>query len=181
MTNPRGNSIFFIFRVIGHISGFFQTPLTGRFVCPLFVSCGIVVATRTLLIIKPDAVRRNAVGEILKFVEERGFRIVEMEMTTLTCAQAAEFYAVHRARPFYPHLIDFMTSGPSVPAVLECEDAVARLRQVVGATDPARAVAGTIRKAFGCGVQENAAHASDSPENGAKEIAFFFGEQAVSG
>ena len=101
-------------------------------------------------------------------------------MMTLTRAQAAEFYAVHRERPFYPDLIDFMTSGPSVPTVLEREDAVSTLREVVGATDPTRAAEGTIRKAFGSNVRENAVHASDSPENGAQEITFFFGEGAVS-
>ncbi len=138
------------------------------------------MAARTLLIVKPDAVARNIVGEILKFVEEKGFRIVRTEMMTLTRAQAAEFYAVHRERPFYPDLIDFMTSGPSVPTVLEREDAVSTLREVVGATDPTRAAEGTIRKAFGSNVQENAVHASDSPENGAQEITFFFGEGAVS-
>ena len=138
------------------------------------------MATRTLLIIKPDAVTRNVVGAILKFVEEKGFRIVQMEMVTLTRARASEFYAVHLERPFYPYLIDFMTSGPSVPTVLEREDAVSTLREVVGATDPEGAAEGTIRKAFGSNVQENAVHASDSPENGAREIAFFFGEGAVS-
>ena len=134
---------------------------------------------RTLMIIKPDAVSRNAIGAVVKHVEEEGFRVVEMRMATLTYAQAAEFYAVHRERPFYGSLLEFMTSGPSVCAVLEREDAVSTLRDVVGATDPAKAAAGTIRRAHGTNVQENAVHASDSTENGDREVAFFFGESAL--
>ncbi len=135
---------------------------------------------RTLMIIKPDAVSQNAVGEILKHVEDQSFKVIELQMMRLTRAQAAEFYAVHRERPFYNDLLDFMTSGPSVPMVLEREDAVRFLREVVGTTNPAEAAEGTIRKAFGSNVQENAVHASDSPENGALEISFFFGERARS-
>jgi len=132
------------------------------------------------MIIKPDAVSQNAIGEIIKHVESRGFKVIQMQMIRQTRAQAAEFYAVHRGKPFYESLLDFMTSGPSAPMALEREDAVRYLREVVGATNPADAAEGTIRKAFGTNVQENAVHASDSPENGAKEIAFFFGEQAAS-
>jgi nucleoside-diphosphate kinase len=134
---------------------------------------------RTLMIIKPDAVSRNAIGAVIKHVEEEGFRVVEMRMATLTYAQAAEFYAVHRERPFYGSLLEFMTSGPSVCAVLEREDAVSTLREVVGATDSAKAAPGTIRRAHGTKVQENAVHASDSAENGDREVAFFFGESAL--
>jgi nucleoside-diphosphate kinase len=134
------------------------------------------MAERTLMIIKPDAVSRNVIGEIIKQVENKGFKVVEMQMMRLTRAQAVAFYAVHRERPFYNDLLDFMTSGPAVPMVLEREDAVRFLREVVGATNPAEAAEETIRKAFGSNVQENAVHASDSPENGAVETAFFFGE-----
>ena len=133
------------------------------------------MADRTLMIIKPDAVSHNHVGEILKHVEENGFRIVELKMMKLTQAQAAEFYAVHRERPFYGELMDIMTSGPAVPLVLERENAVTFLREVVGATNPAEAAEGTIRKAFGTDVQMNAVHASDSLENAAIEVTFFFG------
>ncbi|MDP6778301.1 MAG: nucleoside-diphosphate kinase [Candidatus Latescibacteria bacterium] len=138
------------------------------------------MADRTLMIIKPDAVSRNAVGTILAHVEKEGFRILQMVMMHLTRAQAAEFYAVHREKPFYSGLLDFMTSGSSVPLVLEREEAVPKLREVVGATNSAEAAEGTIRRTHGTNVQENAVHASDSPENAAKEVAFFFGEGALS-
>ena len=134
------------------------------------------MAERTLMIIKPDAVSRSIIGEIIKQVENKGFKVVKMQMMRLTRAQVAAFYAVHREQPFYNDLLDFMTSGPAVPVVLEREDAVRILREVVGATNPAEAAEKTIRKAFGSNVQKNAVHASDSPENGAVETAFFFGE-----
>jgi len=130
---------------------------------------------RTLMIIKPDAVSKNVIGEILKRVEEQGFEIIELQKIHLTDSQAANFYAVHKDRPFYGDLLEFMTSGPSVPMVLERENAVAHLRKVIGATNPEEADKGTIRKDFGSDVQCNAVHASDSPENGANEIEFFFG------
>ena len=132
------------------------------------------MADRTLMIIKPDAVSHNHVGEILKHVEENGFRIVELKMMRLAQAQAAEFYAVHKERPFYGELMDFMTTGPAVPVVLERENAVPFLREVVGATNPAEAAEGTIRKAFGTDVRMNAVHASDSMENATIEVTFFF-------
>ncbi|MDA0746898.1 MAG: nucleoside-diphosphate kinase [bacterium] len=138
------------------------------------------MADRTLMIIKPDAVSRNAIGGILKLVEEKGFKIVALQMMHLTRAQAAQFYAVHQERPFFNDLLDFMTSGPAVPLVLEKDKAVPSLREIVGATNPAEAAEGTIRKAFGSNVQENAVHASDSPENAAIEVAFFFGPQALA-
>ncbi|OGG49597.1 MAG: nucleoside-diphosphate kinase [Candidatus Handelsmanbacteria bacterium RIFCSPLOWO2_12_FULL_64_10] len=133
---------------------------------------------RTLMIIKPDAVSRCLIGEVVRRVEQAGFRVVEMKMTRLTRPQAAEFYAVHKERPFYNDLLTFMTSDRVVPMVLERDDAVAHLRKVIGATDPAKAEPGTIRKAFATNVQNNAVHASDSPENAAREIAFFFGATA---
>ncbi|MSS73278.1 MAG: nucleoside-diphosphate kinase [Candidatus Latescibacteria bacterium] len=134
---------------------------------------------RTLMIIKPDAVSRNLIGEIVRHVEQAGFRVVEMKMARLTRPQAAEFYAVHKERPFYNDLLEFMTSDRVVPMVLERDDAVAHLRKVIGATDPAKAEPGTIRKAFATNVQNNAVHASDSPDNAAQEIAFFFGAAAA--
>jgi nucleoside-diphosphate kinase len=112
-------------------------------------------------------------------VEQAGFRVMEMKMARLTRPQAAEFYAVHKERPFYNDLLDFMTSDRVVPMVLERDDAVAHLRKVIGATDPAKAEPGTIRKAFATNVQNNAVHASDSPDNAAREIAFFFGAGAA--
>lgn len=130
---------------------------------------------RTLLIVKPDAVARNVIGEIIRRLEARGFRIAELKMLCLTRDQAAEFYAVHRHRPFYDALLDFMTSGPCVPMVLERENAVSFLRETIGNTDPAEAAEGTIRKDFATDIQNNAVHASDSLENAAREVAFFFG------
>ncbi len=130
---------------------------------------------RTLMIIKPDAVQKNAIGDIIKRVEEKGFVVRDIRMLTQTPEQAGEFYEVHRERPFYGDLVDFMTSGPCVPMVLERDDAVPFLREVVGSTNPEEAASGTIRKAHGGNVQNNAVHASDSPENAATEIAFYFG------
>ena len=135
---------------------------------------------RTLMIIKPDAVSRCLIGEVIRRVEKAGYRVVEMKMVSLTRPQAAEFYEVHRDRPFYIGLLDFMTSDRVVPVVLEGSDAVANLREVIGATDPAKAAPGTIRRDFAANVQNNAVHASDSPENAAREIAFFFGSGALS-
>ena len=131
--------------------------------------------SRTLLIIKPDAVAKGAIGEILRRLEGEGFAIRELQMARLTRERAQAFYEVHRQRPFYPALVEFMTSGPVVPTVLERDDAVAHLRRFIGATDSAKAAPGTIRREFGTDVQCNAVHASDSTENAAREIAFFFG------
>ena len=130
---------------------------------------------RTLLIIKPDAVGRHAIGEILRRLEAEGFAIRELQMVRLTEERARSFYEVHKERPFYASLVEFMTSGPAVPTVLERQDAVAHLRQFIGATDSTQAAEGTIRRQFGTDVQRNAVHASDSPENAAREIDFFFG------
>lgn len=130
---------------------------------------------RTLLIVKPDAVAQNAIGEIIRRLEAENFRVAELKMLCLTRDQAAEFYAVHRHRPFYDALLDFMTSGPCVPMALDHENAVSFLRETIGSTDPAEAAEGTIRKDFATDIQNNAVHASDSLENAAREVAFFFG------
>ena len=135
---------------------------------------------RTLLIIKPDAVSQNIIGEIIKRLEEKEFKVIELQKMQLTFAQAAEFYAVHRERPFYHNLLDFMTSGPAVPMVLERKNAVSYLREIIGNTNPEEAPEGSIRKDFGTNIQNNAVHASDSPENAALEAAFFFGEKALA-
>ena len=133
-----------------------------------------VEAERTLLIIKPDAVSRNAVGQILARLEAEGFQLRELRMERLTRERARAFYEVHRERPFYDELVAFMTSGPVVPTVLEAPDAVAHLRRFIGETDSTKAAPGTIRADFGTDVQCNAVHASDSRENAAREIGFFF-------
>jgi len=135
---------------------------------------------RTLLIVKPDTVSRGRIGQVLQRIEGEGFRIVRLEWVQQTPEQAAKFYAIHRGKPFYDGLIAFMTSGPCIPVVLERADAVGHLRAVVGATDPQEAAEGTIRRALGSSVQRNAVHASDSVENGAREIALFFGEEEAT-
>jgi nucleoside-diphosphate kinase len=129
---------------------------------------------RTLSIIKPDATRRNLTGAINQRFEEAGLRIVAQKRLQLTKGQAEAFYGVHRERPFFKDLVAFMTSGPVVVQVLEGEGAVARNREVMGATDPAKADAGTIRKDFAENIEANSVHGSDSAENAAIEIAFFF-------
>ena len=129
---------------------------------------------RTLSIIKPDATRRNLTGSINLRFESRGLRIVAQKRMQLTEAQAERFYEVHAARPFYRDLVAFMTSGPIVIQVLEGEDAVALNREIMGATNPADAAPGTIRKDFAESIEANSVHGSDSPENAAREISFFF-------
>ncbi len=129
---------------------------------------------RTLTIIKPDAVAKGVVGRIVTRLEEAGLRIVAARLVHLTAAQAAGFYAVHRARPFYASLCQFMTTGPCLPMVLEGDDAIQRLRDLMGATDPAKAAPGTIRREFAASIEANAIHGSDSPESAAFEIAYFF-------
>jgi nucleoside-diphosphate kinase len=131
---------------------------------------------RTLSIIKPDAVARDAIGAICARLEAAGLRIVAARMLRLTREQAASFYAIHRGRPFFEDLIDFMASGPIMAQVLEGEDAIARNRTVMGATDPADAAPGTIRADFGRSATENAVHGSDAPQTAGNEIAFFFPE-----
>lgn len=130
--------------------------------------------SRTLAIIKPDAVQAGRAGTILAHLEQRGFRLLAARMTRLSAEQAGEFYAVHRGRPFYDELVQFMTSGPVIPLALEAENAVATLRETIGATDPAEAAEGTIRRLYAESKGRNAIHASDSDENAANEIAFFF-------
>ena len=132
------------------------------------------MAERTLSIIKPDATRRNLTGKINARFEEKGLRIVAQKRLLLSRAQAEQFYAVHKARPFFNSLCAFMTSGPVVVQVLEGDNAVARNREIMGATDPAKAAAGTIRKDFAESIEANSVHGSDSAENAAVEIAFFF-------
>ena len=140
-----------------------------------------MAAERTLSIIKPDATRRNLTGAINQRLEEAGLRIVAQKRLHLTKAQAEGFYAVHRERPFFNDLVSFMTSGPVVVQVLEGESAVTRNREVMGATDPAKADAGTIRKDFAENIEANSVHGSDSPENAAIEIAYFFGQVEITG
>jgi len=135
----------------------------------------------TLAIIKPDAVHNALTGKIVAHLEAAGFRIREARLVRLTPAQAEAFYEVHRERPFYRPLVTFMTSGPALALALERADAVAHLRQVIGATDPAEAKAGTVRKLYAESKERNAIHASDSAENAAREIAFFFPESELRG
>jgi len=135
---------------------------------------------RTLCIIKPDAVERHRAGAILQCIEESGFRILALEMRQLILREAEAFYEIHRQRPFFAELVRFMTRSPVVVAVLERDDAVARWRDVMGATDPAKAAPGTIRKLFGSNVGENATHGSDSLDNAKREIGFFFAAREVS-
>ena len=137
--------------------------------------------TRTLAIIKPDAVGSGKAGKILAHLEESGFTVRAMRMTRLTHAQAGSFYEVHRQRPFFDSLVAFMTSGPCVPMVLEAEEAVPRLRETIGATDPSQAAPGTVRALFAENKERNAIHASDSDENAVREIRFFFSDQEILG
>lgn len=129
---------------------------------------------RTFCIIKPDAVEKNKAGAVLAHLEEKGFQVVAMKKVHLTSKMAEGFYAVHKARPFFGELCEFMTRSPVVMAVLEKENAVLDYRAVMGATDPAKAEAGTLRKLFGANVGENAVHGSDSLENAKIEISYFF-------
>jgi len=129
---------------------------------------------RTLSIIKPDAVRKNVIGKILTRFENAGLRIVAARMTHLTRADAEGFYAVHRGRPFFGALVDFMISGPVLALVLEGENAIAKNRDLMGATDPKKAAKGTIRADFADSIDANAVHGSDGPDTARKEIAFFF-------
>jgi nucleoside-diphosphate kinase len=136
------------------------------------VSTGTI--QRTLAIVKPDAVAKRVTGRIVARIEQEGFTIVAAKLVHMTREQAGGFYAVHRARPFYGSLCDFMTQGPCFLLVLEAESAITRWRDLMGATDPAKAAAGTIRKDFASSIEANAAHGSDSPESAAFEISYFF-------
>ena len=133
--------------------------------------------SQTLAIIKPDAVSAGKAGRILAHLENAGFSVRALKLVRLDRTQAGAFYAVHRARPFYEELVEFMTSGPVIPIVLEAENAVPRLRDVIGATDPAEAAEGTVRRLYAESKERNAIHASDSDDNAEIEIGFFFSEQ----
>ncbi len=132
------------------------------------------IVERTLTIIKPDAMEQHVAGKILARLEEEGFRIVAARLVRMSEQQAGGFYAVHKERPFYGDLCRFMSSGPAMPIVLEREDAIACLRKIMGATDPANAEDGTIRKAFATSIERNCVHGSDAPETAAAEIGYFF-------
>jgi nucleoside-diphosphate kinase len=130
--------------------------------------------SRTLLIVKPDATKRNLIGQVINRLERAHFTVVDMRLVRLTKEQARKFYAVHEGKPFLDSLVAFMSSGPAVPMVLEKENAVEDLRALVGATDPKKAACGTVRNEIGVDIEKNSVHASDSDENAAKEISFFF-------
>lgn len=137
------------------------------------------MSQRTLCIIKPDAVKKNVYGNIIQMILEDGFKIKGMKLVQLSDAEAGKFYEVHKERPFYGELVKFMTSGPVIPIALEKDEAVAGWRKLIGATDPAEAEEGTIRKKFAASKGENAVHGSDSEENGKIEVGFFFAESEL--
>ena len=134
---------------------------------------------RTLSIVKPDGVRKNVIGEVYRRFEKSGLAIVAARMTRLTTAQAEAFYAIHRERPFFRDLVSFMTSGPVMVQVLEGADAVAKNREIMGATDPKKAAPGTIRADLASSIDQNVVHGSDSVENAATEVAFFFAQSEI--
>ncbi len=136
---------------------------------------------RTFSIIKPDATERNLQGAILKMIQDTGLKVVAMKMIHLSKSQAEGFYAVHKDKPFFDSLTDFMCSGPVVVSVLEGENAIAKYREVMGATNPANADEGTIRKAFALDIEKNSVHGSDAPETAAVEIAYFFNQLEIVG
>ena len=140
-----------------------------------------MAATRTFSIIKPDATRRNLTGAVTKMLEDAGLRVVASKRIHMTREQAEGFYAVHRERPFFGELVEFMTSGPVVVQVLEGDDAVKRNREVMGATNPADAAEGTIRKTFAESIEANTVHGSDSDDNARIEIEFFFKPEEIVG
>ena len=140
-----------------------------------------MAVTRTFSIIKPDATRRNLTGAVTKMLEDAGLRVVASKRIQMTREQAEGFYAVHKERPFFGELVDFMISGPVVVQVLEGEDAVKRNRDVMGATNPADADEGTIRKTYAESIEANSVHGSDSEENAKTEIEFFFNEDEIVG
>ena len=134
---------------------------------------------KTFTILKPDTLRARNAGAIISRLEQEGFRIRAMKMLHLTEAQAEGFYYVHKERPFFPSLVKFMTEGPVILMVLEADNAIDKLRKVMGATDPAKADAGTIRKQFGINIERNAIHGSDGPETAAFEIGYFFNQLEI--
>jgi nucleoside-diphosphate kinase len=135
---------------------------------------GTTLAERTFAIIKPDAVRRHLIGRILQRIEDEGFTVRAMKLLHLTKKEAEGFYAVHRERPFFGSLTDFMSSGPAVVLALEAPDAIRKWRTLMGATDPAKADAGTLRREFGESIEHNVTHGSDAPDTAAFELAYFF-------
>ena len=137
------------------------------------------MGNRTLAIIKPDSTEKKVIGQIIKMISEAGFNILGMRMTKLTREQAGSFYEVHKERPFYNDLIEYMTSGPVVPVALEKENAVEDFRKLIGATNPENADEGTVRKLYGESIERNAVHGSDSDENAAIEIGFFFSKSEI--
>ena len=136
---------------------------------------------RTLSIVKPDGVEKNLIGEVLRRFEEKEISVVAVKMIRLSKRQAEGFYHVHRERPFFSSLTDFMSSGPCVVMVLEGEDAISRVRAIMGATNPEEADPGTIRKDFAYGIEKNIVHGSDSPESAAYEIGYFFNQLEING
>lgn len=137
------------------------------------------MGNKTLAIIKPDAVNDNHIGEIISLICKAGFKVKALKMVKLSVDAAKAFYEIHKERPFYGELVEYMTSGPCVPIALEKENAVEDYRKLIGATDPAKAAEGTVRKLYARSVQFNAVHGSDSDENAAKEIAFFFSSKEL--
>ncbi len=137
------------------------------------------MSNRTLAIIKPDAVGKNVIGEIVSKITQAGFKVIGLKLTRISKQQAGVFYEVHKERPFYGELIDYMVSGPIVPIALEKENAVEDFRKLIGSTDPTQADEGTIRKLYGESKAINAIHGSDSDENATKEIAFFFSASEI--
>ncbi|MFZ5948986.1 MAG: nucleoside-diphosphate kinase [Stygiobacter sp.] len=135
--------------------------------------------SRTLAILKPDCVRKNLIGKVISHIQDAGFKILAMKMIHLTEDSAKGFYEIHKERPFFNELITYMTSGPCVPIALEKENAVEDFRKIIGATDPAKAEEGTIRKLYAENIQENIVHGSDSNENAAKEISHFFSRKEI--
>ena len=140
-----------------------------------------MVVQRTFSIIKPDATRRNLTGQIIARIEVSGLRVVASKRVWMTRGQAEGFYAIHRERPFFNDLCDFMTSGPVVVQVLEGEDAINKNREIMGATNPAEAAEGTIRKDFAENIEANSVHGSDAPETAAQEIAYWFADTEIVG
>lgn len=143
-------------------------------------SGGFTVVERTLTIVKPDATKRRLIGKIAQRFEDGGLQIVAMQSRILSKREAEAFYAVHKERPFYRDLVEYMTSGPVVVMALEGDDAIRRAREIMGATNPKDAKPGTIRKDFALNVQENSVHGSDAPETARREVAFFFAETAIT-
>lgn len=137
------------------------------------------MSNRTLAILKPDCVRKNLIGNVVKQIQEAGFKILAMKLTKLTSDSAQGFYEVHKERPFFGELVEFMTSGPCVPIALEKENAVAEFRKLIGATNPKEAEEGTIRRLYADSIGENIVHGSDSDENAAKEISHFFSRKEI--